>query len=36
MINLQRIMAKQKLGLELTKEEQSNLYVYKKILKMEK
>ena len=32
MINLKRIKAKQKLGLLLTQEEQTNLYVYEKIL----
>ena len=35
MINLKRIKAKQKLGLPLTPEEQTSLYVYEKILTKE-
>ena len=35
MINLKRIKAKQKLGLELTPQEKANLYIYEKILTKE-
>ena len=35
MINIKKIQAKKKLGLELTPQEKANLYIYEKILTKE-